>query len=108
MSTSPTLISWRRKSSVRKLSSANVVSVRSTVARSCKTRPMDILLTTYLRLEPSQPKPKKLIGAQGQQIRKVTDARKHITAEHLNRNIPLVTPQIEFDRLRAARKIVHH
>src|ERR1700692_876250 len=36
MSTSPTFMSWRRKSSVRTLSSANVISVRSTAVYNCK------------------------------------------------------------------------
>src|ERR1700732_835925 len=47
MSTSPTLISWRRKSSVRKLSSANLFSVRGATERSSTDTPCVIVSTTY-------------------------------------------------------------
>src|SRR5713226_6484895 len=50
MSTSPTLISWRRKSSVRKLSSANFISVRSSTACPCMDARHVTSLLTYLHL----------------------------------------------------------
>src|ERR1035438_3387647 len=105
MSTSPTLINWRRKSSVRKLSSANSISVRSAVA--CPY--VDARhATSFQDSDSFQPKPVKLIGPHRQQIRNVADTRKHIPAKHLNRNVPLVPAQVQFDSLRGARKIVDH
>src|ERR1019366_1208686 len=92
MSTSPTFISWRRKSSVRKLSSANFISVRSTAALPDLDARHGNVFTTCIRLDSSQPKPVKLIGPQRQQIGKVSHPRKHIPAKHLNRNTPLVPP----------------
>src|ERR1700691_335642 len=65
MSTSPTLISWRRKSSVRKLSSANFFSVRFAACSGVDARQCDIVFTIYIRLHSAQPKPVKLVGPHG-------------------------------------------
>src|ERR1700691_2490141 len=108
MSTSPTLISWRRKSSVRKVSSANLISVRTTRACPGEDAPCDIVSIPHPWLYSSQPEPVKLVRPHGQQIGQVAYTRKHILARHLDQNISLVAPQIEFDSLRGARKIVHH
>src|ERR1022692_1295397 len=108
MSTSPTLISWRRKSSVRKVSSANFISMRTGGACPGEDAPFDRFPLLYIRLYPAQPEPVKLVRPHGQQIGQVAHTRKHILARHLDQNIPLVAPQIEFDSLRGARKIVHH
>src|SRR5208282_319790 len=107
MSTSPTLISWRRKSSVRKVSSANFISVRSN-CRVPGADARDSVFTIYFRSDSSQPKPVKLVGPHRQQIRQVAHTRKHILAEHLDQNIPFVAPKIQFNCLRGARKIVDH
>src|ERR1039458_4897943 len=108
MSTSPTLISWRRKSSVRKVSSANFISMRIADAWPAEDAPCDIVSITCTRLYSSQPEPVKLVRPHRQHIGQVARTRKHILAKHLDQNISLVAPQIQFDSLRGARKIVDH
>src|ERR1017187_10450394 len=105
MSTSPTLISWRRKSSVRKVSSANFISMRIADAWPAEDAPCDIVSITCTRLYSSQPEPVKLVRPHRQQIGQVAHTRKHILAKHLDQNISLVALQIQFDTLRGARKI---
>src|ERR1017187_8049729 len=108
MSTSPTLISWRRKSSVRKVSSANFISMRTGGACPGEDAPFDRFPLLYIRLYPAQPEPVKLIRSHRQQIGLVAHTRKHILARHLDQNISLVAPQVQFDCLRGARKIIDH
>src|SRR5271165_2423520 len=96
MSTSPTLMSWPRKSSVRKLSSANLASV--SLRRSLPTIVSDS----------SQPKPVKLIRTQGQQVWQFACSRKNVLAEHFDQNVSFVTAQIQFDSLRRILKIIDH
>src|ERR1700674_3872292 len=107
MSTSPTLISWRRKSSVRKVSSANLISRRN--YRHC---PAEDALCDIVSITPhsysAQPEPAKLVRPHRQQIGQVAHTRKHVLAEHLDQNISLVAPQVQFDGLRGARKIIDH
>src|SRR5579863_1313016 len=108
MSTSPTLISWRRKSSVRKVSSANFISIRTGGASPGEDAPFDSFPLPFIRLYSAQAEPVKLVRPHRQQIRQVAHTRKHILARHLNQNISLVAPQVQFDGLRRARKIVDH
>src|SRR3954452_1692043 len=106
MSTSPTLISWRRKSSVRKLSSANL-SLHSQRSFDPMFHFLNhVIPVCWRRLNSSQPEPVKLVGSHCQKIGKFTYARKHVPAEHFNWNTPFKFLQIQFDSLRAARKIV--
>src|SRR5882757_9914825 len=105
MSTSPTLISWRTRSSVSTLSSANPPPRSST---GCCWHECHSTRTIRRNSNSSQPKPEKLIGAQGQEIRSFGHPGKKIPAKHLDRNPPLVTPQVEFHRLGGAGKIIHH
>src|ERR1700732_1862090 len=76
-STSPTLMSWRRKSSLRTLLSAR---------RSSSTDYSDL----------PQAEPKELIGPQGQQIRQLADAGEDIFAEHLDQDVAFVGRQLLF------------
>src|SRR5450631_84896 len=108
MSTSPTLISWRRKSSVRKLSSANLISVRRAAACPCSDASCYIVFRVRICSDSPQPKPVKLIRPHRQQVRQVAHPGKYVLARHLDQNISLVVPQIQFDSLRGARKIVDH
>src|SRR5579864_1698546 len=100
MSTSPTLISWRRKSSERKDSSSNF--------SSAPDGPYDITPIIYISSYPPQLEPIKLVRSQSEQVGQVAHTRKNIIAKHLNQDVSLVAPQIQFDRLRGARKIVDH
>src|SRR6267142_1125578 len=105
MSTSPTLISWRTRSSVSTLSSPTRLQQGST---GCCWHECRGTRTIRRNSNSSQPKPEKLIGPQRQEIRSFRHSRKKITAKHLDRNPPLVTPQVEFHRLGGAGKIIYH
>src|ERR1700719_5397448 len=59
-------------------------------------------------LHSAETKPVELIRTQRQQIGQIADARKQISAEHLNGNMSLVHLQIEFHGLRGAGEIVDH
>src|ERR1039458_3621714 len=85
MSTSPTLISWRRKSSVRKVSSANFISMRTGGACPGEDAPFDRFPLLYIRLYPAQPEPVKLVRPHRQQIGLVAHTRKHILARQIGR-----------------------
>jgi hypothetical protein len=60
-----------------------------------------------LQLDSTETEPIELIGAQSQQIWQVPDAGKKVSAEHLDRYMPLMHLQIQLDRLRRAGKVIH-
>src|SRR6266849_3301993 len=103
-STSPTLISWRRKSSARKLSSANcfLLLIWPRSGRDSENS------ASIHKSNSTETEPVKLVGAQSQQVRQLPDAGEQVSAEHLDRNVLLVRLQIQLDGLRRAGKIVHH
>src|ERR1700682_2153729 len=88
MSTSPTFINSRRKSSVRMLPSAKPI--------------------LHYFSDLSQAKPVELVRAQGQQIRQVTYAGENIPAKHFDQDVAFVATQIELHRLGGTRQIIHH
>src|SRR5712692_1390462 len=99
MSTSPTLISSRRKSSVRMLPS--VKPILHSTWRSLGARPRS-------GSDPSQAEPVELVGAHGQQIGQIADARENIPAKHLDQNIAFIGAQIKLHGLRGTGQIVYH
>src|ERR1700757_637177 len=103
MSTSPTLMSWRRKSSVRKFPSSTSESYVILLKLRC-----DASSPVRVRLDSSQPKPVRLVRPQRKQIWQLADAGKKIIAEHLDQDISLIAPQIQFDSLCGTGKIVDH
>ena len=107
MSTSPTLMSWRRKSSVKSVSSANSTSEHDLTAVRHVCRKFAGLRLSYESSDAPQPEPVKLVWAHGQKVREITDAGENVPAKHLNQNIPFVASQIQLDRLRGAGEIVH-
>src|SRR6476646_2796328 len=88
MSTSPTFINSRRKSSVRMLPSAK------------------LFLHGYSDLP--QTEPVELIRAHGQQIWHVAYAGKNIPAKHFYQDVSFVRAQIEFHSLGRTGQIIHH
>src|SRR5258708_34299165 len=87
-STSPTLMSWRRKSSLRTLLSARRTSTDSSNL--------------------PQTEPKELIGPQGQQIWQLAHAGKNIFAEHLDQDIAFIALQIQCHSLCGTGEVVHN
>src|SRR3954469_7486633 len=107
-SVNPTDISWRPSSgyrSPRRLSSGNLQTlpfwVQNFYIEHSRNRGQP-------RSDPAEAEPIKLIRTQSQQIRQVSNARKQISPEHLDGNVTLIGLEIELDRLRGARQIVHH
>src|ERR1700739_4268805 len=97
-STSPTLMSWRRKSSSRKVSSANEVS---TVGPRIYLEYLPLpLLSSEEYLKPAQTTPEKLVRAKSQQVVKFPNPGKKIPAEHFDGNASLVLPQVQLHGLR--------
>src|SRR5258706_6201925 len=60
------------------------------------------------RLDPAQTKPEKLVRAESQQVVKLPDSGKKVSAEHFDRNASFVLPQVQLHRLCGLREIVHN
>src|SRR5215475_8961299 len=107
MSTSPTFMSWRRNSSFRSTSSAKPASGEDLQGNRNRAKRAHADCVERSCSDPPQAEPIKLVRPHRQQVRQISDAWKDILAEHLDQNISLVALEIEFHRLRSARKIVH-
>src|ERR1700730_18848792 len=106
-STSPTLISWRTKSSPRKMSTAKFRPCPPALKPNARGTQLSAPVT-QINSDPPQAKPVKLIWSQCEQIRQLPDPGKQVPSEHFNWDVSLVPLQIQLDCLCRARKIVHH
>src|SRR5271167_3495508 len=103
MSTSPTLMSWRRRSSERIDSSGNenLRGVRPKEIRERKHQPKTGVRYAMIprRLNSAQAEPEKLVRAQCQQVGHLAYAGEDVPAKHFHENISFESAQVQFDGL---------
>src|ERR1700677_1524727 len=92
-------MSWRSRSSLSKNSSATNLSRTQSQPYVCPTQ--------IAKLQTTQPKPVRLVRTQRQQVRHISNSWTQVPARHFDGNVPLIGAEIEFNRLRRAREIIH-